>query len=53
MAICSPGFAGYPDELNVTAKDATTFEFVLTAPCAYIEDLMAFPTFYPGEAGCR
>ena len=41
------GFAGYPDELNVTAKDATTFEFVLTAPCAYIEDLMAFPTFYP------
>lgn len=41
------GFAGYPDELNVTAKDAVTLEFVLTAPCAYIEDLMAFPTFYP------
>ena len=41
------GFAGYPNELNVTAKDDTTLEFVLTAPCAYMEDLMAFPTFYP------
>ncbi len=41
------GFAGFPNELNVTAKDATTLEFVLTAPCAYMEDLMAFPTFYP------
>ena len=41
------GFDGYPNELNVTAKDDTTLEFVLTAPCAYMEDLMAFPTFYP------
>jgi len=40
-------FDGYPDNLNVTAKDDTTLEFVMTAPCAYIEDLMAFPTFYP------
>ena len=45
------GFDGYSDEvsapINCTAIDDTTFEFVLTAPCAYMEDLMAFPTFYP------
>jgi len=42
------GFDGYEDgKLNVTAKDDNTLEFVLAAPCAYIEDLMAFPTFYP------
>ena len=42
------GFARDDDgELAVTALDDTTLEFVLTAPCAYIEDLMAFPTFYP------
>jgi len=40
-------FVGYPDELAVTAKDAKTLEFTLTAPCAYIEGLMAFPTFFP------
>ena len=42
------GFAGYDDgAIQVTAVDDTTLEFVLTAPCAYMEDLMAFPTFYP------
>ena len=41
------GIEGYPDDLNVKAVDDTTFEFVLTAPCAYMEDLMAFPTFFP------
>ena len=45
------GFDGYVDgettDLNVQALDATTLQFVLTAPCAYMEDLMAFPTFYP------
>lgn len=41
------GFEGYPDELNVTAIDDVTLQFVLAAPCAYMEDLMAFPTFYP------
>jgi len=41
------GFDGYGAELNVTATDDTTLVFVLSAPCAYIEDLMAFPTFYP------
>ena len=43
------GFDGYgTDEgINVTATDATTLTFVLSAPCAYMEDLMAFPTFYP------
>ncbi len=40
-------FTGYPDNLDVTAVDATTLTFSLTAPCAYIEDLMAFPTFFP------
>ena len=45
------GIDGYVEgetkELNVKAIDDTTFQFVLTAPCAYMEDLMAFPTFYP------
>ncbi len=41
------GFVGYPNDLAVTAIDDTTLEFVLAAPCAYMEDLMAFPTFYP------
>ena len=42
------GFNGYSDgNLNVTAVDDTTLVFVLDAPCAYMEDLMAFPTFYP------
>ena len=41
------GIAGFPNDLEVKAVDATTFEFTLTAPCAYMEDLMAFPTFFP------
>ena len=42
------GFDGYDDgDINVEAVDAITLKFVLTAPCAYMEDLMAFPTFYP------
>lgn len=41
------GFEGFPDDLAVTATDATTLTFTLSAPCAYIEDLMAFPTFFP------
>lgn len=39
-------FKGYPD-IDVSAPDATTFVFTLNAPCAYMEDLMAFPTFFP------
>lgn len=43
------GLEGYGTEegINVTALDDTTLEFVLSAPCAYMEDLMAFPTFFP------
>ena len=42
------GFDGYDEgNINVKAVNATTLKFVLSAPCAYIEDLMAFPTFYP------
>ncbi len=42
------GFAGYDEgAIEVTAKDDVTLEFTLSAPCAYMEDLMAFPTFYP------
>ena len=42
------GFDGYDDgAINVKAVNDTTLQFVLSAPCAYIEDLMAFPTFYP------
>ncbi len=39
--------AGYPNELAVTAVDDVTLQFTLNAPCAYMEDLMAFPAFYP------
>ena len=42
------GFAGYEEgDLQVKAINDTTLEFKLIAPCAYIEDLMAFPTFFP------
>ena len=45
------GFDGYVEgettDLNVKALDDTTLQFVLTAPCAYMEDLMSFPTFFP------
>ena len=42
------GFAGYEEgDLAVKAIDDNTLEFKLIAPCAYIEDLMAFPTFFP------
>ena len=50
------GFDGYVEgettDLNVKALDDTTLQFVLTAPCAYMEDLMAFPTFYPVQKAC-
>lgn len=39
-------FKGFPD-IDVSAPDATTFVFTLNSPCAYMEDLMAFPTFFP------
>ena len=41
------GLAGFPNDLAVTAVDDLTLEFTLVAPCAYMEDLMAFPSFYP------
>ena len=41
------GFEGYPNDLAVKAVDDTTLEFTLNSPCAYMEDLMAFPAFYP------
>ncbi len=45
------GFEGFSEdgssEINVVAVDDTTLVFKLTAPCAYMEDLMAFPTFFP------
>ena len=41
-------FVGYEEgNIDVTATDARTLVFTLVAPCAYMEDLMAFPTFYP------
>ena len=39
-------FKNFPD-IAVEAPDALTLKFELNAPCAYMEDLMAFPTFYP------
>ncbi len=42
------GIAGYPNDLNVTAsEDGTTLTVVMLAPCAYMLDLAAFPTFFP------
>ena len=42
------GFAGFDDgAIRVTAVDDTTLQFVLSGPCVYMEELMAFPTFYP------
>lgn len=38
---------GFPDDMAVSAPDAKTFVFELNAPCAYMQDLMAFPAFYP------
>ena len=38
---------GFPNDLAVSAPDAKTFVFELSAPCAYMQDLMAFPAFYP------
>ena len=46
------GIAGFPNDLAVKAVDDRTFEFTLTAPCAYMEDLMAFPTFFPVKQEC-
>lgn len=58
------GFKGYESgQIAVEAPDKKTLTFELIAPCAYMEDLMAFPTFYPvkqavventeGDAWCR
>ena len=42
------GFAGYKNgEIQVTAENDTTLKFVLTAPCTYMEELMALPTYCP------
>ena len=41
------GIKGYPNNLAVSAPNATTFVFELESPCAYMEDLMAFPPFFP------
>ncbi len=44
-------FEGYGDgsapELAVSAPDADTVQFTLTAPCPYIMSLLAFPVFMP------
>ena len=47
------GIAGYPDNLQATAsEDGKTFTVVLKAPCAYMLDLAAFPTFFPVQQAC-
>lgn len=47
------GIAGYPDALQATAsEDGKTFTVVLKAPCAYMLDLAAFPTFFPVQQAC-
>jgi len=39
-----------PDELGVKALDEKTLEVKLQNPCAYFNEVMAFPTFYPVRA---
>ncbi len=47
------GIAGYPDDLQATAsEDGKQFTVVLKAPCAYMLDLAAFPTFFPVQQAC-
>ena len=47
------GIKGYPDDLAVTAsEDGTTLTVELEAPCAYMLDLMAFPTFFAVNQAC-
>ena len=42
------GIKGCPDNLAVTAsEDGKTLTVELNAPCAYMLDLAAFPTFFP------
>lgn len=47
------GIEGYPNDLNVVAsEDGKTFTVKLTAPCAYMLDLAAFPTFFAVQQAC-
>ncbi|MCI5771567.1 MAG: ABC transporter substrate-binding protein [Clostridiales bacterium] len=47
------GIEGYPDDLNVAAsEDGKLFTVKLTAPCAYMLDLAAFPTFFAVQKAC-
>ena len=47
------GIAGYPDDLQaVASEDGKTFTVTLKAPCAYMLDLAAFPTFFPVQQAC-
>ena len=47
------GIAGYPDDLQALAsEDGKTFTVTLKAPCAYMLDLAAFPTFFPVQQAC-
>lgn len=43
------GFEGYGEEGNVhvAALDSKRLQFVLKVPCAYMEELMASPLFFP------
>ena len=47
------GIDGYPENLNVTASEnGKTLTVVMKAPCAYMLDLMAFPTYYAVQQAC-
>ena len=47
------GIAGYPDDLQaIASEDGKTFTVTLKAPCAYMLDLAAFPTFFPVQKAC-
>ena len=47
------GIAGYPDDLKVaSSEDGKTLTVTLASPCAYMLDLMAFPTFFAVQQAC-
>ncbi|MCR5296310.1 MAG: peptide ABC transporter substrate-binding protein [Clostridiales bacterium] len=47
------GIKGYPDDLQaIASEDGKTFTVTLNAPCAYMLDLAAFPTFFPVQKAC-
>lgn len=46
------GIEGYPDVNVAASEDGKVFTVKLAAPCAYMLDLAAFPTFFAVQEAC-